>query len=385
MPDHGQPGVYIEETGSGPPTIAGAPTAVTAFLGWTADGPTDVAMPVRAPIEFEQLYGALDPRSWLAHAVRHFFLNGGTEALVVRLAGPRGGELRPGTAAFETALLGSGGLPVLDETDGFNVLCVPGESKPTVLVALQRFCRERRSFLIADCGRRATAASLASGPDPLLTGPDAINSAYYFPWVRADDPSAGKARTFPPSGFVAGVYARTAGLRGVWKSPAGTEAGVIGARGPALPIDDAANAALNAQAVNCIRAFPGQGTVVWGARSLAGGTTNEWKYVGVRRLALFIEESIDRGTRWAVFEPNAAPLWLRLRTVIENFLWTLFHQGAFQGVTPQQAFYVRCDATTTTQADSAAGVVHVEVGFAPLKPAEFVVLRISLRTGQPQP
>lgn len=378
------PGVYVEEVGGRAARIAGISTSTTALLGWTTTGPTDIAMPVRSVSEFEQIYGPPHRASWLGHAVRHFFENGGTNALVVRIAGPRGGELDTGTAGFEKALLGAGGLRLLDETGGFNLLCVPGESTPTVLLHLQRFCAERQAFLIADCAQRATVASLAAGPDPLLTGPDAASSAFYFPWIRAQDPASGKLRAFPPSGFVAGVYARTDAKRGVWKAPAGSEAVVIGARRPMVAISDAANGALNPLAINCIREFAGRGTLVWGARTLAGGdaAASEWKYVSIRRLFLFIEASIDRGTAWAVFEPNAEPLWLRLRSQVEGFLMDLYRQGAFQGTAPQQAYFVKCDATTTTQADIGAGIVNLLVGFAPLKPAEFVILRFALKAGQ---
>jgi len=292
----------------------------------------------------------------------------------------------PGTPEFHAALLparGNGGVHALENAGGFNLLCVPGEATPAALAELQRFCAGHRAFLIADCDPAATPAALTGGPDPLLTGLHGREGAVYFPWVLAVDALTGQPRAFPPSGFVAGVYARIDASRGVWKAPAGSDATVIGAVDAAQTLTDAQQGPLNRMAVNCIRQRPG-GVAIWGARTLAGGgsASSDWKYVPVRRLALFIEESIARGTKWAVFEPDAEPLWLRLRSACGSFLMTLFHQGAFQGAVPDDAFFVKCDATTTTQADIDRGAVNLLVGFAPLRPAEFVILRFALRAGQ---
>ena len=189
---------------------------------------------------------------------------------------------------------------------------------------------------------------------------------------------------FPPCGFVAGIYARTDGTRGVWKAPAGTEANLTGAIAASVPLNDLENGFLNPTAVNCIRDFNVYGTIVWGARTAQGNDQigSDWKYVPVRRMALFIEESLFRALKWVVFEPNDNPLWSEIRLNVGAFMQNLFRQGAFQGMTPQDAYFVKCDSETTTQNDINLGIVNIVVGFAPLKPAEFVVLQIQQMAGQ---
>jgi phage tail sheath protein FI len=218
-----------------------------------------------------------------------------------------------------------------------------------------------------------------------ITGAAATNSAVYFPWVRAADPLQQNAlRAFPPSGFVAGIYARTDASRGVWKAPAGSEASLSGAAGLVIAMSDGENGTLNPRAINCLRTLPVFGHVVWGARTLHGDNDrgSEWKYVPVRRLTLFIEESLYRGTQWVVFEPNDEPLWAQIRLNVGAFMQNLFRQGAFQGRSPREAYFVKCDRETTTQNDINLGIVNIHVGFAPLKPAEFVVIRIQQIAGQ---
>lgn len=190
-------------------------------------------------------------------------------------------------------------------------------------------------------------------------------------------------RPFPPGGSVAGVYARTDSTRGVWKAPAGTDATLSGVAGVVKAVTDGENGVLNPLAVNCIRKFPVYGTVVWGARTLRGNDEigSEWKYVPVRRTALFIEESLFRGLKWVVFKPNDEPLWAQIRLNVGLFLHDMFRQGAFQGGTPKEAYFVRCDKDTTTQSDIDLGIVNIHVGFAPLKPAEFVVITLQQLAG----
>lgn len=269
--------------------------------------------------------------------------------------------------------------------DSFNLLCVPGESDPATLRALQGECARRRAFLIADCAPGAQVDGVASEADGLI-GPDSRNAAFYFPWVHAPDPlQGGAARAFPPSGFVAGIYARTDNLRGVWKAPAGMEAGLRDATGLDVRLGDTESGWLNPHAVNCLRVLPGRGCVVWGARTLAGHALGggEWQYVNVRRLALYVEESIARGIRWAVFEPSNEALWGAVRGTVGLFLHDLFRSGAFAGDSARDAYFVRCGSETMTQADVANGLLNIEVGFAPLRPAEFVVLRIKLHCRGP--
>jgi phage tail sheath protein FI len=304
------------------------------------------------------------------------------------LAGGADGDvLGPNVGDFETALgPGTGsGIDLLEHVDLFNILCIPGETNETVLPRIENFCRDHRAMLLVDCPVDATLTSLQNGPPTTLTGADGINAAFYFPWLNAADPLLGnRPRIFPPCGFIAGIYARIDATRGVWKAPAGTEASVTGASAVAVPLTDNQNGVLNPQAINCIRNFPVYGIVAWGARTLNGNDqqTSEWKYVPVRRMALFLEESLYRGTQWVVFEPNDEPLWSQIRLNVGAFMQDLFRQGAFQGKTPQEAYFVKCDSETTTQSDIDHGIVNILVGFAPLKPAEFVVIKIQQIAGQ---
>ena len=207
--------------------------------------------------------------------------------------------------------------------------------------------------------------------------------AIYFPWMLSSDPAGtGKNPTIllPPSGFISGIYARTDAKRGYFKAPAGTEANIVGALELKVKIDDADQDFLNPRGINAIRSFPGYGRVVWGARTL--GTDPAWRYVPVRRTANFLKVSIYNGIQWAVFEGNDEPLWSSLRLNIGSFMLTQFNAGAFQGRTPSEAFFVKCDKETTPQEDIDRGIVNVMVGFAPLKPAEFVVIKLSQKVGQ---
>ncbi len=296
--------------------------------------------------------------------------------------GADGTVLLPNSAPFESAL--TGGVSQLDHVDLFNLLCVPGETTPATLATLEGYCHDHRAFLIADCPENAAFSSIQTGPDPTLTGDNGINAAFYFPWLKAPDPlSENRPTNFPPCGFVAGLYARTDATRGVWKAPAGTDASVTGVIGVKVPLTDKENGVLNPQAINCIRNFNVYGTVIWGARTLRGNDEigSEWKYIPVRRTALFIEESLYRALKWVVFEPNDEPLWAQIRLNVGAFMHDLFRQGAFQGKTPQDAYFVKCDKETTTQTDINRGIVNIVVGFAPLKPAEFVIIKIQQIAG----
>jgi phage tail sheath protein FI len=275
---------------------------------------------------------------------------------------------------------------IADRIDLFNLVCVPGESNPPTIQTLRAKCAERRAFLIVDCTEEAAVDS-AVAEAVSLNGAHPSYAAYYFPWVRSADPlRQGAIRAFPPCGYVAGIYARTDAARGVWKAPAGTDAALVGVAGFTVRMSDAENGTLNPHGVNCLRTLPVYGNVVWGARTMDGDDqrASEWKYVPVRRMALFLEESLFRGTQWVVFEPNDEPLWSQIRLNIGAFMQTLFRQGAFQGRTPREAYFVKCDRETTTQADINRGVVNIHVGFAPLKPAEFVVIRIQQIAGELQ-
>jgi phage tail sheath protein FI len=211
--------------------------------------------------------------------------------------------------------------------------------------------------------------------------------ALYYPWLEIPDPvGAGKnpRRFVPPSGFVAGLYARIDNTRGVWKAPAGTEANLIGPIGLEYSVTDAEQDILNPIGVNCVREFPASGIVVWGARTLATQSDPEYRYIPVRRYTLYLRQSIYLGTQWAVFEPNDAPLWAALKANIDDFLMGEFRKGALAGATPDEAFDVKCDADLNPPSEVNAGRVNMEVRFAPLKPAEFVIIRISQKTQLPQ-
>jgi len=214
---------------------------------------------------------------------------------------------------------------------------------------------------------------------------DARNVAIYFPRLRLADPlNEGRLGSFAPCGAIAGIVARTDAQRGVWKAPAGIEASFSGVQEFTYSLTDGENGLLNPLGLNCLRSFPVAGNLVWGARTLVGADllASEWKYLPVRRTALFLEESLYRGTQWVVFEPNDEPLWAQIRLNIGAFMQNLFRQGAFQGRSPREAYIVKCDRETTTQNDINLGIVNILVGFAPLKPAEFVVIRIQQMAGQ---
>lgn len=305
-------------------------------------------------------------------------------------AGADGPVLQPGDADFGKALMGDGsttGVYYLDKVDLFNLLNVPGYADFTNLGKLETFCKTKRAVLLVDSdkGTSSTDAAMTGAPDSALTGEDGRYAAFYYPWIMAPDPQQeGRIRPFPPCGSVAGVFARTDATRGVWKAPAGTDASLSGVSGVTRPMTDNENGVLNPLAVNCIRQFPVYGTIVWGARTLRGNDEigDEWKYVPVRRTALFIEESLYRGLKWVVFEPNDEPLWSQIRLNVGAFMQDLFRQHAFQGSTPKDAYFVKCDKDTTTQSDINRGIVNILVGFAPLKPAEFVVVQIEQMAGQ---
>jgi uncharacterized protein len=372
-----------------PPLISGAPTSIALFVGWSPSGPADRALPVSSARDYEDKFGGLDACSLLGYAVRHFYDNGGLHAHVLRLAGAGGGAIAPTEAAFLQALnaaFASDG-PV-DRIDTFNLICVPGLTDAPAVAMLQAQAAARRAFLIADCDEGAQAATVAASLTG-KTGANADRSALYFPWVMAPDSlQNGEPRAFPPSGFVAGILARIDNARGVWRAPAGGEANLKGATDLVVHLTDAQNESLNGQGINCLRQFPGRGTLVWGARTLAAGITgpaSEWKYIPIRRTAVFLGQSIYEGTKWAVFEPNDEPLWAQLRRRVDIFMQGLWRQGAFQGSTPREAWFVKCDQETTSQDDIDNGVVNIMVGFAPAKPAEFVIVSIAQLAGRHDP
>jgi len=291
----------------------------------------------------------------------------------------------PSTAEIKGSRAAKTGLYALERVDLFNILCLPDQSDVALLSEAIAYAAERRAFVVLDYP--ATVDSLTEAKQWLSANSTLRhkNAALYFPRIHMADPlDNGVPRAFGACGAVAGVYARTDAARGVWKAPAGTEARLLGVQKLDVPLTDPENGVLNPLGVNCIRNFPVYGPVLWGGRTLDGADAlaSEWKYVPVRRFALFLEESLFRGSKWVVFEPNDEPLWAQIRLNIGAFMQDLFRQGAFQGQTPREAYFVKCDKDTTTQTDVNRGVVNILVGFAPLKPAEFVIVKIQQLAGQ---
>lgn len=377
----------IRITAQFPPDLVS--TAVDAALTFSAGGP-DAAVPLKLT--------AAD--SAVVNVARYWI--GG--ALVPTLAEERvqlpddGGAL-PGSSAL------IGGLDALDHVDLFNILCIPDATRANpgnpaqldlypsgdpinpnlIFSAAMSVCLKRRAFLLVDPPPDvADLDGAAAWKFTRLTVHDK-NGAAYWPRPRLPDPlNAMQLRSFAPCGVVAGVYARTDADRGVWKAPAGIEARLAGVQQLTVKLTDAENGVINPLGLNALRNLPIYGMVSWGARTLVGadGDDQDWKYVPVRRLALFLEESLYRGLKWAVFEPNDEPLWAQIRLNVGGFLNGVFRQGGFAGKTPQEAYFVKCDRETTTPTDQALGIVNVLVGFAPLAPAEFVVITVQQMAGQ---
>ena len=508
------PGVYIEEIPSGVRTITGVATSIAAFIGRALRGSVDDPVVINSFGDFERLFGGLWADSPMTYAVRDFYRNGGTQAVIVRLyhedgtdpttaelelatsstpwvlaarsPGAWGNKLRArvdydtasGTSdsfnlyirddttgeieSFRNLSITTGnprqadkvlntesnlvtaaaapaarpddhdaptatdplwadngtntkvatsaeasdgieleeddytlntevdkrGLYALEKADLFNLLCIPphgaNDVEDTLIGTAAAYCERRRAVLLVDPpaswnDKADAVAGVAS------IGTSSKNAALYFPRLRMPNPLRdGQIEDFVPCGTVAGIIARTDAQRGVWKAPAGLEATLVGVPALSVPLTDAENGELNPIAVNCLRTMPAAGRVVWGARTLSGSDrlASEWKYLPVRRTALFIEESLYRGTQWVVFEPNDEPLWAQIRLNIGAFMHDMFRQGAFAGASPREAYFVKCDKESTTQSDVNRGIVNIIVGFSPLKPAEFVVIKLQQMAGQ---
>jgi phage tail sheath protein FI len=514
------PGVYIEEIPSGVRTLTGVATSVTAFIGRALRGPVDDPVLVSSYADFERTFGGLWVESDMSYAVRDFFLNGGGQAVIVRVfnegtvaptsgiatvtlptaaAAPATGPIldarHPGawgnaltaivdydipaemlaadgqlfnltlidtatgaeekfrnvhvdatrskhprylpavlenqsqlaimdldrpandTAARPSAtprnaqqelipakfLTGNDGddleagdytgsegnktgLYALEKADIFNLLCIPDsltlEGGSDLTTAAIAYCERRRAMMLIDSPDAWDVADAKAQMDGAYTS---TNAAIYFPRLLQPDPLRdNQVVSRPPCGAIAGVIARTDGGRGIWKAPAGLEAYINGAPKLSIPLTDFQIGQLNPGGINCLKTMPGAGRVVWGARTRRGDDrlASEWKYIPVRRLALYIEESLYRGTQWIVFEPNDEPLWAQIRLNVGSFMNDLFRKGAFFGSSPGDAYFVKCDKETTTQSDINLGIVNIMVGFAPLKPAEFVIIKLQQMAGQ---
>jgi phage tail sheath protein FI len=278
----------------------------------------------------------------------------------------------------------------LDQVEIFNLLLVPGIADNGVQSAALAFAERKRAFAVLDPPASATLSGKEAGltiASFAATMPRSQNGAIYFPWLQSTDPVTSDPIAVAPSGFVAGIYAATDTSRGVWKAPAGMATAILNTSGP-VPggvVTDAQHGDLNiTYAVNCLRQFAAIGTIVFGARTLVGNNSAyaQSQYVPVRRMTLFLEQTLIANLRWAVFEPNDDPLWTAIRLSVESFMLGLWTQGALQGASPAAAFQVKCDSSTTTSDDQLQGIVNVIVAFAPLKPAEFVVIKIAQIAGQ---
>ncbi len=336
-------------------------------------------------------------------------LNGGTETLGAAVTRPRNnpagtppanyylvGDNAAPTAEVASVQAGTPGdqittdvpyinaLNTLDDKEDVSLIAVPGIGSEAVVGSGINYCANRSlsdCFFIGDMSQDDDTVTETQAFMNAIT-PKNSYGAIYTPWVKMLDPTGQSPEPIlvPPSGFVAGLYAKTDAQRGVWKAPAGTAAALGGVVGLAVNFTDVQQGNLNPININVIRQFAASGIVLWGSRTITSDP--EWTYIPVRRMAIFLRVSIYRGIQWAVFEPNDEDLWATLRLNLGSFMMTLFRRGAFQGSTPSQAFFVKVDSETTTQDDINLGIVNILVGFAPLKPAEFVVVKISQKAGQ---
>lgn len=395
MPEYLTPGAYVEETPRR--AIAAAPSAVTAFVGHTLSGPINRIVPVGSFLEYSNAFGGLAASSELSYAVLQFFRNGGRRALILRVP-----ELDTGLPDLE-ALIGATssvgmGLRGLEVDDEFDLLCVPDATRPRapngtvsdfragkvneLWQAAIDLCRRKRALLLIDAPveiRSTMAAQAWVGELPREQGEFA---AAYGPWIEIADPlQDGAPRHCAPAGTIAGLIARTDAEHGIWKAPAGIDAVLRQVKGLTARFGDADQAILNPLSLNMLRLLDDRGPVCWGARTL--DMSGDWTYVAARRLASHVERSVARGLAWTAMEENAAPLWTAVREDVAAFLQTVFRAGAFAGQSRDDSYFVKCGADTTTQNDIEEGRLILEIGIAPLRPAEFVVLRIGLTTRPP--
>ena len=368
------PGVYIKEIPSGIQKILPVPTSISGMVGSFAQGPTNVPSRINSWKSFCGMFGGVNQNHVASYSIKQFFDNGGSSVWVVRT------ETEDVTLA-ESLLLG---LRSLAQVDVLNILFMPETQQldtriaSKVIGAAINFVERFRAMYILDPPLQGENSKTSSTILSWVSGQKAVhhpNVAMYTPRIQIRNSSSSKLmKVIPPSGTIAGLWARFDNTKGVWKAPAGTEAILRNVYSLENQLTNPEMESLANQGVNALRRLPSNDLVVWGARTLS--TTSEWRYIPVRRLALFIESSLQQGTNWVVFEPNDAPLWLKIRQSVETFLDGLYRQGAFQGQRPQEAYFVKCGTDTMTAADRQAGIVNIIVGFAPLKPAEFVIVKI---------
>jgi phage tail sheath protein FI len=354
MPEFLAPGVYIEELDTQPHPIPGVSTSVAGFIG-VAHQAYAPAPPISSFAEFERLIGN-KAAGHLLLAVRGFFENGGMRCFVALIAA---------TDPLEA------GLDALAAED-ISIVCCPDENvfsnAPAMMAA---HCESRRD--------RICVLQSAQPAIPEATHDVPVHSsyaAYYYPWITVVGLDGVTLATIPPGGHVAGIYASTDTQRGIWTAPAGVA--LAGVTGLSSTISAAESDLLASRGINVLRFFSGQGSLVSGARTTSQNP--EWKYVNIRRLAIFIEQSLDQGLQWAVFEPNSPALWAAVRLSIDDFLLNIWKSGGLVGTRADEAFFVRCDTATMTQGDIDSGRLVAIVGFAPVRPAEFVILQVICQT-----
>jgi len=392
------PGVYVEEVDRGSKPIEAVGTNTVGFLGESMMGPVNQAVLVTNWTQFVKTFGDFTQSTFLAHAIYGFFNNGGSRCYIVNVGAPGNLDLTaadkvaavekagavPGLEAappgpkpsdnHEARYIGKDngpgartGLKCFEEIDEISLVSAPGVISPAVQDALLTHCEVRKDrFAVLD-----SPETVQGGVDRLPRPRDSKYGAYYFPWIQVYDPERGNVYV-PPSGHVLGVYARTDNERGVHKAPANEI--VRGALGLRYQISRGEQDILNPRGINCIRLMQGGGIRIWGARTLSSDPS--WRYINVRRLFIMVETSIERATQWVVFEPNDFRLWKRVTRTISSFLTLIWRQGALMGETPEKAFYVKCDEETNPPEVVDVGQLIVEIGLAPVKPAEFVIFRI---------
>jgi phage tail sheath protein FI len=387
MPEYLSPGVYVEEIEIGAKPMEGISTSTVGFLGMTVnvkDGSFDndtllnKATLITNWGEFVKNFGRynIDTAPYLPPAVYGFFANGGSRCYVVRVKSGAADEDYVGTDDGKGKRTG---LQVLKEVDEVNIICIPGITSKTVQQAMITHCEKdmKDRFCILDPIKDADIDAIKAQKNDVVS--DKGYGALYYPWIKVaiETEENSKIKLIqdftPPSGYIAGIYARSDNERGVHKAPANEI--VRNVLDLKRPITKGEQDILNPLNINCIRAFPGRGIRVWGARTISSDQL--WKYVNVRRLFLYLEESIEEGTQWVVFEPNDERLWARVKQTITQFLTRVWKDGALMGKIPEEAFFVKCDRTTMTQDDIDNGRLICLIGVAPVKPAEFVIFRIA--------
>jgi phage tail sheath protein FI len=374
------PGIYVEEVDRGSKPIETVGTNTVAFLGEVDVGPVNEPVLCTNWSQYTKHFGDFSNSEYMAHAVYGFFNNGGGRCFITNVGtwkddednvDQKGNKLASKAALYMGADYGPGtrtGLASLEEIDEVNILVAPGQTDPAIQDALLTHCEKMRyRFAILD----SPEVIEDGGVDKLPKPRDSKYGAYYFPWIEVYDPNKGNIHQ-PPSGYVAGVYSRTDEERGVHKAPANEV--IRGALGLRYSVTKGEQDILNPKGINCIRQMKNRGIRIWGARTISSDPS--WRYINVRRLFNMVEQSIEQGTQWVVFEPNDSSLWKRVTRTITAFLMRIWRSGALMGETPEQAFYVKCDSETNPPEVVDAGQLICEVGMCPVKPAEFVIFRI---------